>query len=253
MVIKFIDGLDSSYDMFKANFLQNRIFVEKAEEDDVTVVSFDVLVRATLTEEKQLRQIDERTAAIAMALVAAPAFASDYATSDPNTRIIPYCAHFQIRGHNLSGCFSEHPEKASTGRRRQTRKRKFRNKSKGASKRVRKQKANTTSAISCARRQSGETPSALSQRQRLLITGRNVHIDERIPLGYVPRDKRKDRSDDDSGESLRESNDESGTSSASANRSIRRCGQNNALLSQSTLPISTSIVNPRGTNTNGGQ
>ena len=54
MVIKFIDGLDASYDIFKANFLQNRIFIKKTGEDDATVVSFDVLVRATLTEEKRL-------------------------------------------------------------------------------------------------------------------------------------------------------------------------------------------------------
>src|SRR5271156_5862070 len=44
MVIKFIDGLDASYDIFKANFLQNRIFIKKIEEDDVAIVSFDVLV-----------------------------------------------------------------------------------------------------------------------------------------------------------------------------------------------------------------
>ena len=42
-----------------------------------------------------------------------------------------------------------------------------------------------------------------------IIRGSNVHIDERIPPGYVPRGKRKDRSDVDSGESLRESSDES--------------------------------------------
>jgi hypothetical protein len=104
----------------------------------------------------------------------------------------------------------------------------------------------------CQKTKWGDTKCFKSKAEALDYR-KNVHIDERIPPGYVPRDKRKDRSDDDSGESLRESNDESGTSSASANRSIRSCGQNNALLSQSTLPISTSIVNPIGTNTNGGQ
>jgi Reverse transcriptase (RNA-dependent DNA polymerase)/gag-polypeptide of LTR copia-type len=140
MVIKFIDGLDASYDIFKANFLQNRIFIKKIEEDNVAIVSFDVLVRASLTEEKRLRQVDERTAALA--LVAAPSLASDSATTDPNTRIVPYCTRCHVRGHNLDQCYAEHPEKAPKGWKKLAARRKARNKSKGTpSKRAKNHKA----------------------------------------------------------------------------------------------------------------
>lgn len=115
MVVNFINGLDSSYDIFKSTFLQNRTFIKDAEEGAPTVVSFNETVRATLNEEKRLQQADERTAALA--LVAVPATVSTPAANllDPNVVVIPYCTRCKQRGHNLDGCFAEHPQKAPKG------------------------------------------------------------------------------------------------------------------------------------------
>jgi hypothetical protein len=115
MVVKFIDGLDTSYDIFKSTFLQNRTFIKDAGDETIKVVSFNETVRATLNEEKRIQQADERTAALALVAMPAAQVSSSQTNSNPNVVTVPYCTRCQQRGHDIEGCYTEHPEKAPKG------------------------------------------------------------------------------------------------------------------------------------------
>lgn len=115
MVVKFIDGLDTSYDIFKSTFLQNRTFIKDVGDESIKVVSFNETVRATLNEEKRIQQADERIAALALIAMPAAQISSSQTNSNPNVVTVPYCTRCQHRGHDIEGCYAEHPEKAPKG------------------------------------------------------------------------------------------------------------------------------------------
>lgn len=118
MAIRYIHGLDASYDMFRANFYQNRTFVNDNNKGDaVAVVSFNALVNATLTEEKRIKQADDRSnVALVAAHSSSPAtHSSSSAAPDSNHRLVKWCSRCDMPGHTRADCFIEHPEKAPKG------------------------------------------------------------------------------------------------------------------------------------------
>lgn len=107
MVIRFMDGLDPSYNNHVADFQRNRVFVSEEAANgsnpnaELKIVSFNELVRATLTEEQRLKREDERTAMLGMT------GQLDSATK-PDQRVVDWCTKCNIPGHKLANCFHEH-------------------------------------------------------------------------------------------------------------------------------------------------
>ncbi len=112
MAIRFMDGLDPSYNNHVADFQRNRVFVAEEAANgtnptaELKIVSFNELVRATLTEEQRLKREDERTAMLGMT----GQLDSTTSASNPNPdqRVVDWCTKCNIPGHKLATCFHEH-------------------------------------------------------------------------------------------------------------------------------------------------
>jgi hypothetical protein len=108
MVVRFIRRLGSTYSHHVGDFQRNRVFIRNKETDDdddeLKIVSFNELVRATLTEEQRLKRDEDNTALIGM-----PAHQTLPLTSTGlDQKVVDWCTRCNITGHKLPTCFHEH-------------------------------------------------------------------------------------------------------------------------------------------------
>jgi Reverse transcriptase (RNA-dependent DNA polymerase)/gag-polypeptide of LTR copia-type len=102
IVLKFLDGLDSSYRDFRQNIRRNEHLIKTGEHEPLT---FQHVVSLARTEERGIRREDEQ----GVAMVAAKGQA------DKGRGGKPWCTRCEYSGHTLDTCFLEHPEKAPKG------------------------------------------------------------------------------------------------------------------------------------------
>ncbi len=110
MVVKYIHGLDPSYDLFRANFYQNRTVVKGPNDEAVKVVSFKLLVQAALTEERRIKRADDLSN---VALAAPQATKASILSTDH--KVGKWCTRCNMAGHVKAKCFIEHPEQTPKG------------------------------------------------------------------------------------------------------------------------------------------